>query len=138
MKYLKTFEKNIKKIVGYHITRQANLKKIIKNGLEPRVHEDFGESGDIKGIYLFKTIDDCENALSNWFGERIEEWEEDNDKEFKESLIVVDLTGLDLFDSVEYEWVCLEHISPDRFLEVYKYKDFNSDIYDPLKRKYDL
>lgn len=137
MKHLKLFE-NINKTVGYHITRQSNLNKIMKKGLEPRVPEDFGESGDIKGIYLFKTIDDCENALSNWFGERIEEWEEDNDKEFKESLIVVDLTGLDLFDSVEYEWVCLEHISPDRFLEVYKYKDFNSDIYDPLKRKYDL
>lgn len=139
MKYLKTFEKNIKKIVGYHITRQANLKKIIKNGLEPRVPKDFGEySGDIKGVYLFKTVDDFENALMNWFGERIEEWEEDNDKEFKESLIVVDLTGLELFDSVEYEWTCLEYISPDRFLEIYNHSQFNADIYDHLKHKYDL
>lgn len=138
MKYLKKFENINKKIIGYHVTNQSNLKKIIKKGLEPRVPEDFGESGDVKGVYLFKSIDDCENALMNWFGERIEEWEEENDKEFKECLIVVDLTGLDLFDSVEFEWVCLEHISPDRFLDVYDYESFNTDIYDDLKNKYDL
>lgn len=75
MKYLKKFENINKKIIGYHVTNQSNLKKIMKNGLEPRVPEDFGESGDVKGVYLFKSIDDCENALMNWFGERIEEWE---------------------------------------------------------------
>jgi hypothetical protein len=138
MKHLKLFEEfNDKRIIGYHVTNQSNLKRILKTGLEPRVPEDFGEKGDVKGVYLFKTASDTDNALSNWFGERIEEWEEEHDKEFKECILVVDLTGLDLYNSVEFEWTCLEHISPDRIIQVIKNNEQVLGIWDELSKKYD-
>jgi len=86
-------------------------------GLLPSVPLDME---DTKGVYLFKSIDDMTNALMNWFGERIEEWEEENDKLWEEIYIKIDLTGLEVHDSVEYEWTCLEAISPQRFLQITK------------------
>jgi hypothetical protein len=139
MKNIKSFESfNNPRIIGYHVTNQSNLKKILKTGLEPRIPEDFGEKGDVKGVYLFKTGDDTNNALYNWFGERIEEWEEENDKEFKETILVVDLTGLDLYDSVEFEWTCLEHIPPERIIQVIKNSEPYLDILNDLDKIYNI
>ena len=42
------------------------------------------EDGDEIGVYCFPSIEDTENALMNWLGERIEEWEDENDKEYNE------------------------------------------------------
>lgn len=110
------------KLLGYHVTQERNLKSIMKKGLVPKVPKDFGDDGDYKGVYLFKTKDDMDNAMYNWMGERIEEWEEDNDKEFKETLLTVDLTGMEfsLIDSVEYEWTCTETIPPERIIKIEK------------------
>jgi len=119
MKHLKKFNENFNdSIYGYHVTSRKNLKSIMETGLEPRVPEDYGVNGDIKGVYLFKTLDDTENALFNWLGERIEEWEEENDEEYDEVVLKVDLSGLYLLDSVEFEWTCLEHINPSRIVEI--------------------
>lgn len=105
---------------AYHVTRRKNLPSIKKKGLEPRVPKDYGTSGDIKGVYLFKTIEDTQNALYNWLGERIEEWEEENDKEYDEVVLKINIDGLeqDLIDSVEYEWTCLVNIEPSRIVDV--------------------
>jgi len=115
-------ENNNNKIFGYHVTRRENLKSIKKIGLEPRVPQDYGENGDTKGVYLFKTIDDTKNALYNWLGERIDEWEEDNNEEYDEIVLKVDLTGLEenLIDSVEFEWTCLINIKPSRIVSVFE------------------
>lgn len=106
------------KVIGYHVTNKKNLNSIKKKGLEPRTPEDYGDSGDVKGVYLFKTKEDMDVALWNWLGERIEEWEEENGEVYEEIYLTVDLTGLDLYDSVEFEWVSLEHISPNRILDI--------------------
>lgn len=107
---------------AYHITRRENLPSIYENGLEARVPVDYGEDGDIKGVYLFKTLDDAKNALFNWFGERIEEWEEENDEKYDEVALKVNIEGLDanLIDSVEYEWTCLIDIEPSRIVNVFE------------------
>jgi len=105
-------------LIAYHVTDKKNLKSILENGLEPRVPEDFGEYGDTKGVYLFKTIEDAKNALMNWMGERIEEWEEETGESYEEILLHVDITGLDCLDTVEFEWTCIEHIPPDRVISV--------------------
>ena len=118
MKHLKLYEEYDSKIIGYHVTNKKDLSSIMKNGLEPRVPQDYGENGDIKGVYLFKTIDDAKNALMNWFGERIEEWEEETGETYNEIGLKIDLSGLDLFDSVGFEWICLEHIEPNRIMEI--------------------
>lgn len=105
---------------AYHVTRRTNLNLIKKKGLEPRIPNDYGISGDVKGVYLFKTIEDTQNSLYNWFGERIEEWEEENDKEYDEVVLKINITGLkdSLINSVEYEWTCLAIIEPSRIVEV--------------------
>jgi len=105
---------------AYHVTRRLNLTSIMREGIEPIVPLDYGDSGDLKGVYLFKTLDDTKNALYNWFGERIEEWEEENDDRYDEVALKIDISGLEdyLIDSVEYEWTCTITITPDRIIEV--------------------
>ena len=105
-------------LMAYHVTSKHNLDSIMKNGLEARVPEDFGEHGDTKGVYLFKTIDDAKTALTQWLGERIDDWEEETGEEYDEVLLHVNITGLECLDTVEFEWTCLEDITADRIMSV--------------------
>lgn len=123
MKHIKSFNtlnESEDRLLGYHITSRRNLKSIMKKGLLPHVPEDYGEDGDVEGIYFFKSIDDTRNALYNWFGERIEEIEEETDRPYNETLLTVDLSGLEpyLIDSVEYEWICTVEVEPSRIIDV--------------------
>ena len=113
---------NSNKLLGYHITRRLNIDSIKENGLLPKVPEDFGEDGDIEGVYLFKTYDDAQTALYQWLGERIDDWEEKTGEEYDEVCLVVDLSGLEeyLINSVEYEWICTVKIDPERILKIKK------------------
>ena len=103
---------------AYHVTRKNNLNSIYKNGLEPKVPIDYGIDGDEKGIYLFKSIDDTENALYNWFGERIKEWEDENDEQYDEIILKIDIDGLEdyLIDSVD----CTVKIDPSRIIDTFE------------------
>ena len=107
---------------AYHVTQRRKLKQIRKNGLIPHIPEDYGEKGDINGVYLFKTEDDARTALMQWFGERIEDWEEENNKIFDEICLEINISGLEdnLFDSVEYEWICLVPIESSRILRIFE------------------
>jgi hypothetical protein len=118
MKHLMIYD-NFNKRLAFHITQRRNLKSILKNGLIPSIPADFN-TDEFKGVYLFKTKSDAENALYNWLGERIEEWEEENDKEYDEVCLTVDISGLEsnLIDSVEYEWTCTKKILPSRILSI--------------------
>lgn len=109
------------KLLGYHVTSKRNIKSIMKKGLVPHVPEDYGTDGDIEGVYLFKSIEDTRNALYNWFGERIEEIEEETGRDYNEVCLEVDLTDMEgsLIDSVEYEWTCVDVIPPERILRVF-------------------
>ena len=126
MKHIKTYnsiflnENAIDTKLAYHITRRKNLNSIKKKGIEPKIPYDYGTEGDVKAVYLFKTMEDAKNALLNWLGERIEEWEEENDKEYDEVCLEINISGLEehLIDSVEYEWSCLVNIEPARILNV--------------------
>lgn len=122
--HINTFENhsvdNKLNTIAYHVTRRSNLDSIRNIGLEPRIPKDFGLEGDVKGVYLFKTIDDVENSLYNWLGERIDEWEEETGEEYDEIVLKIDLTGLEkeLIDSVEYEWTCITTIESHRIIDV--------------------
>ena len=109
-----------KPLYGYHVTDKKNLPSIKRTGLEPRVPEDYGEHGDVKGVYLFKTEDDAHTALGSWLGNRIEDFEEESGEEYKEIILKVNLSGLEqeLIDSVEFEWICTGAISPDRIVDI--------------------
>ncbi len=111
------------KLLGYHITRRKNLNKIRKTGLIPKVPKDYGESGDEKAVYLFISLEEAKNALYNWLGERIEEWEEEHEQDYDEVCLVVDVTGLTQKQITEegtyfYEMIVREKIDPSRILEI--------------------
>ena len=57
-------------------------------------------------------------AMSSWLGNRIDEWEEETGEQYEEVELIVDITGLDMIDIVEYEWTVTEHISPDRIIDI--------------------
>ena len=105
---------------AYHVTSRKNLTSIKSKGIEPRVPTDYGDNGDAKAVYLFKTEDDTNTALSQWLGERIDDWEEENDTEYDEIVLKININGLEeyLIDTVEYEWTCLTHIEPSRIVDV--------------------
>jgi hypothetical protein len=107
-------------LFGYHVTRRANVDSIKGTGLQPRIPVDYGEDGDVEAVYLFKNIEDVENALYNWLGERIDEWEEESGDEYDEVVLKVNLSGLEeyLVDSVEYEWMCVCDIEPSRIIDI--------------------
>lgn len=94
----------------------------MKRGLETRIPEDYGEYGDVKAVYLFKTLDDTRNALFNWLGERIEEIEEETGKDYNEVVLKINISGLEeyLIDSVEYEWICMVNIEPSRIVDSFE------------------
>jgi hypothetical protein len=90
--------------------------------LSPKVPEDYGKSGDVEAVYLFRDLDDVENALMNWLGERINEIEEDLGIEYDEVVLKIDITGLtDFLESVEYELVYPGVIGPERILEILEF-----------------
>jgi hypothetical protein len=103
---------------AYHVTRLKNLNSIKKKGLEPRIPKDYGINGDVEAVYLFKTIEDTQNALYNWLGERIEELEEELEEDYDEVILKINIDGLEeyLIDTVGYEWTCLTSINPLRII----------------------
>lgn len=111
--------------IGYHVTRRKSLESIKQIGLQPRVPEDFGEEGDIEGVYIFKTYDDMDNALWNWMGERIEDWEEENDEEYDEIALKIDMTQIsleDIWDTAGFEWTVRNTIPPQAIIEVINFR----------------
>ena len=111
---------NMNKLIVYHVTTKRYLAPIKQNGLIPKIPEDYGESGDEIGIYCFPSMDDAEQAMMNWLGERIEEWEDENQQEYQECVLELDISGLQYTQDpdVGYEIIVKEPISPDRILKV--------------------
>jgi superfamily I DNA and RNA helicase len=106
---------------AYHVTPRRFLKTILRDGLLPKAPEDYGTSGDTKAVYLFKNLDDVENALMNWLGERINEIEDETGVEEDVIVLKIDIAGLKGFlASVEYELVYPDVIGPERVLEILK------------------
>lgn len=111
---------NMDRRIVYHVTTKRYITSIKQNGLIPKIPEDYGDNGDELGIYCFPTIDDAEQAMYNWLGERIEEWEDENQQEYLECLLEVDITGLKYIEDpdVGYEVIVKETITPDRILKI--------------------
>jgi len=120
----KEYSENIDndRIIVYHVTRKENLESILEDGLLPKTPEDFPY--DDEAVYVFPTREDMTTAMGQWLGDRIDEWEEENDEEYGEIELVIDVTGLKSKSDVEYELAILEPITPNRILEAY------DDVYD--------
>lgn len=104
---------------AYHVTRRENWDSIKQKGLIPSVPEDFEE--DYEAVYLFPTRQDAETALGQWLGDRIDEWEEENDEDYDEIVFKVDISEVNpqnIIQDVEYELVVLEPIPPNKILSI--------------------
>jgi hypothetical protein len=115
----------MKKHILYHLTYHHLIHLISKNGLIPHAPKmDMDSKVDECGVYLFDSKEDADNALLNWFADRIEELEEEAGHEFETVLISVDVTGLNVkqTEGFECEWVCYDAISPDRILKIEEFE----------------
>lgn len=58
----------------FHITPRQNVPTIMLDGLLAKIGPRSLELGEpVPAVYLFRTIEDAENALSNWLGEAFDE-----------------------------------------------------------------
>lgn len=57
----------------YHVTPTENVSRIMSEGLTPQRGPRASQMESEDGIYLFKTMEGVDNALSNWLGEEFEE-----------------------------------------------------------------
>lgn len=95
---------------AYHVTLESNLENIKEFGLEPRKGERSEKLGEPTPlVYLFPTLDDVETALMNWLGE---EFDEAYGDDCRIAILKVDVSGVNLTSSVEYELTTTEHIHP--------------------------
>jgi hypothetical protein len=93
----------------YHVTPTENVSRILREGLIPQRGPLAKQMEQGEGIYLFKTMGDVNNALSNWLGEA---YEEDD--------VPLTLLGVELPSGIKtipttaaYEVVVTESIAPE-------------------------
>lgn len=115
----------------FHVTPMENVQNIMEHGLVPQIGERSGAQGEeAPAIYLFPTMDDMDNALSNWLGE----WFEDTYGPDVELAIVKAFLPPDIYVhyalSVAYECYVTEPI-PSRHLF------FFTEVGAPLRKSLD-
>jgi len=93
--------------VYFHVTPATNLNSILEDGLRPRIGARSAELGETtEAVYLFKSLDDVEDALTNWLGDCFDEDE-------VLALLSVQGTGLQFLESsAAYECVVPHPIIP--------------------------
>ena len=100
----------------YHITRTENVPSIVPPsgiGLIPATPTDM--EGEAKGVYLFRSIDEAEDALMGWLGDKF-------DEDDPLTLLRVDSAGvgeLDTDSAAGFEAVSRTAIAPE-FVDVEK------------------
>lgn len=58
----------------YHVTTERASRKVLVNGLVPRKGSRSNKLGEKEeAIYLFKSVDDAEDAVMNWLGDEFNE-----------------------------------------------------------------
>lgn len=58
----------------YHVTPAENIESILANGLQPSIGQRSLELGeDTPAIYLFRSLEDIDNALGSWLGRWFDE-----------------------------------------------------------------
>ena len=63
--------------IAWHLTPLRHVPFILADGLQPKIGERSLRLGEhLPAIFLFPTLVDLENALSNWMGDEIEEADE--------------------------------------------------------------
>lgn len=53
----------------YHVTAKRNLKKILKDGLVPKVGARSKKLRETPGVYFFTDLVEARDGVSNWLGD---------------------------------------------------------------------
>lgn len=107
--------------LGYHVTSSACLASILEEGLRPAIGPRSEMLGERRAAcYLFASIEACEEGLANWLGEYL------GDEELR--ILQVDLSGLQVDESLEWEISCATHVPAARILEVWSEDEFEHHI----------
>lgn len=69
--YLKALE--VATIKMYHVSPATNDRSIKRFGLRPQTGSRSTKLNESKGIFLFPSVDDLEDALMNWLGDEFED-----------------------------------------------------------------
>jgi hypothetical protein len=105
--------------VFLHVTPLDNLYSILSKGLEPKIGTRSQKIEEkTPAIYLFNSLDDCNNALMNWLGE---EFDEDYGEGSKVAILKISLPVSKLFnkeDHESYETIQYDHI-PAKYIKLY-------------------
>lgn len=113
--------KNTKKErkMAFHVTLKSNIESILKSGLVPQIGERSEILGELEpAVYLFRTFEECDNALWNWLGEEFEDLDEDLlilEVDVDKKHYQKDSNG-DLFYEIEIK----EVIKPEKILKIYE------------------
>lgn len=101
--------------IFFHVTFEDNISSILKYGLLPLIgNRSVAVHETVPAIYLFKSLEDVENALSNWLGDMLA-----NDPRRLAVLKIALPFSLSEFLShskSSFEYICYETIQPE-FIE---------------------
>ena len=93
--------------IFYHVTPAKNVKWIMEEGLTPSTGSASSSYGETEErVYLFPTMDDVQDAVSNWLGDQ---YEDDI-----MALLQVDASGINLKSDVEWEYYTNQMIPPNK------------------------
>lgn len=68
--HIKTLLKESTMVTAYHVTPTKNLPSILKHGLTPKnIKRGIHAENDTPAIYLFKTVDEAEDGVTNWLAD---------------------------------------------------------------------
>lgn len=123
--------KNAQEMTLYHVTPYHTYQtKIKRHGLIPRIGAKSKKVNEpVKRIYLFDSIDECENALMNWLGD---EYEDIGVKSV--AILKVDLENIDIEQNPDagYEYWVTDPIPPDK-IKLIKKEMINESFVPDLK-----
>lgn len=97
----------------YHVTPYSNLETIMKEGVTPSIGLRSLELGETqKRIYLFTSLQACEDGLTGWLGECFEELEDEL------VILEIDPTGLEGTSEAEYEFATTDIVLPSKIIRI--------------------
>lgn len=99
---------------AYHVTPEKKMKSILKYGFIPQIGENSELAGETeKSVYLFKTLEDADTALGQWFGELYEDLDE------KLVIFEINIDNLDIIDYGNgFEIECRDVINPKNIIRI--------------------
>ncbi|MGY6271852.1 hypothetical protein ACXIUT_19345 [Achromobacter denitrificans] len=103
--------------IAYHVTAAPSLASILQEGIRPAIGPRSELLGEKRAAsYFFASAEACEDGLSNWLGEHLE------DDELH--ILRVDLSGLQIDDALGWEISCYAHVPATRIVEVLSESEF--------------